>query len=177
MNSLAMLFPVFVFCTAVSCWSQEQKARISIGERVLSLDINREEALKRLGSCCECIPLGSVAVLVTDKKDVNQIFGTLYFKQGKVSGIDANRDFNHEPDAYKMALAFYRLVDQIGRGSPARALIYAGTREGTNASEKDVNISFENGRSINIEIINPDPGQKFMQQVSVNECLGICSPQ
>lgn len=174
MKSLPMRFLVFVFCTAVSCWSQDRKAGISIGGQVLSLDMDRQEALKKLSLCCQSLPLGDAAVLVSDKKDINQDFGTVYFKNGKVTGIDANRDFNHEPDSYKMALAFYRLVDQIGHGGPARVLIYAGSREMTNGTDKQVNITFENGRSINIEIMNPDPGQKFTQQVSVSECLGVC---
>ena len=68
-----------------------------MGGEVLRLNIGRQEALKRLSSCCRTVPFGNDAVIVTDKKDINQGFGTVYFEDGKVSGIAADKNWSPEP--------------------------------------------------------------------------------
>ena len=174
MKTVAMTLSILLALTAVCVGQQLQQPGVSVGGEVLRLNIERQEALKRLSSCCKTVPFGNDAVIVTDKKDINQVFGTIYFEDGRVSGIAADKNWSPEPASYETALAFYRLVDQIAHGGPAKVTVSTYSQEATNATSKGVIMLFSTGRRIRIEIVNLDPGQHAGQQVTVSECVGNC---
>jgi hypothetical protein len=143
--------------------------------------MEKQDVLNKLSSCCKTVTLGALpslgdaSIMVTNKADVNDVYGNVYLRNGRVTGVLANRDWSPEPDVYKSALSLFRLVDSASHGQSMRATITSKTREMQNGSSKSVLITLDNGRSIIVEISNIDPGQRMiMQQVVTSECLGPC---
>src|ERR1022692_4093352 len=173
MKTAAMRLSVLLLTTA--CVGQQpHEPGVSVGSEVLHLKMERQEALKKLSSCCKTVPFGNAAVIVTDKKDINRSFGVVYFEDGKVSGIAADKAWSPEPASYDTALAFYRLVEQSAHGSPSQVTLYTYSQELSNGTSKWVVMRFATGRRIRVEIMNPDPGLHIAPQVAVSECLGNC---
>src|SRR5664279_2623568 len=165
---------VFLVLTAACVGQQTQQPGVSVGGAALHLNMERQEALKKLSLCCQTVPFGNAAVIVSDKRNVNRSFGVVYFDQGKVSGIAADRDTSFKPPSYQTALAFYRLVDGFAHGEPAQVTVYAYSLEGSNGTGKYVVMRFADGRRIQFQLVNPDPSEHVSQQVSVSECVGNC---
>src|ERR1017187_8320287 len=91
---------VFLLVAPACVGQQLQQPWVSIGGESLRLNMDRQEALKKLSVCCQTVPLGDAAVIVSDKKDVNRSCGMVYFEQGKISGIAADSDTSFQPESY-----------------------------------------------------------------------------
>jgi hypothetical protein len=156
--------------------SQLQQPRLSVGAEVLQLDMSKKEALSKLSACCKAIPLGSTAVIITEKNNINRGLGMVYFYGDKVDGIAADKDWSPEPASYETALAFYRLVDELTHGSPAKVTLYSSSREMSDGSGKAVTV-MQGARRIRIELSTADPSEKSLahQGVTVSECVGACT--
>jgi hypothetical protein len=176
MKAKAIVLPVFSLLAGLYAGSQLQQPGLSVGGVVLQLDMSKQEALETLSACCKAVPLGKAAVIITERNDVNRGLGMVYFYGDKVDGIAADRDWSSEPASYETALAFYRLVDEMTNGSPAKVTIYSSSREMSNGSGKAVTI-MQGARRIRMELSVVHPSQKNLahQGVAVSECVGACT--
>lgn len=183
MKTLALRTVALVLIVSIFSSSQSQQPAISIDNVTLHLGMEKQDALKKLSFCCKTLmtsalpSLGDSTAMVSNKDDIYNFIGNVYFRNGKVVGVNATRDWSAEPESYKSALALFRLVDRTAHEHSVQATITALTREMTNGSGKSIVISLDNGRSITIELSTLDPGQKIaqqQQQVTVSECLGPC---
>jgi hypothetical protein len=176
MKAKAILLPVFTLLGGLYAGSQLQQPALSVGGVLLQLDMSKQEALKGLSACCKAVPFGKAAVIITEKNDINRALGMLYFYGSKVEGMAADRDWSPEPASYETASAFYRLVDEMTNGSPAKVTLYSSSREMSNGSGKAVTI-MQGARRIRMELQVVDPSVKNMahQGVTVSECVGACT--
>lgn len=98
--------------------SQPTQSAILIGAAALHLGMEKQDVLSKLSTCCKTallgalLSLGDTSLMVTNKSDVNDVYGNVYFRNGRVTGVLANRDWRPEPDAYKSA---FSLVSFGGR--------------------------------------------------------------
>jgi hypothetical protein len=165
--------------TAILCWPQSAQPGTEIGGEMIRLGMNRERVSKILSGCCNPVPFGDGNIFVRAREGSSPVVfgGTVYFgRDGKVSGIAADRYWSPEQESSDPALAFYRLVDSISHGKPAQVTIYTRSLEFSNGTTKFVVIEFGDGRRVRFEIVNPDePGANLPQQMALSECLGNCA--
>lgn len=180
MKSVAMKLPILLF-TVLYAAPQQQPLGVSLGDLgsdvYLQLGMTRQEAVKKLSSCCRVASLGETGAIVAAKDDINHGLGMLRFESGKITSIQADRDWSPDPSSYETALALYRLVDEITTsGHSHTAVISTINREATNGNSKYLAITFQGGRSIVIEITTVDPSQQkpVSGSVLVSECVGPC---
>src|SRR5947209_6803672 len=142
MKAVAMRISTLLLFITVLCSSQSQQPVISLGRALLHIGMDKQDALNKLSRCCKIVLMGSLpslgdsSAMVSNKDEINDIFGNVYFKNGKVTGVIAHKDWNSGPESYKAALALFRLVDGTSHEHPVQATIVALTREMTNASSK-----------------------------------------
>lgn len=167
---------VFTLWTASTLTGQQPSESMVIGDEKFALGMSRDDATKKMDKCC-FLSGGNdprspkIKTFFIFNKDKTDILGTMWFRDESLERIEREGEYSQNPETFRFALSLYRLLSERTHSSAATIALVTNASEMSNASSKEITFAFRDGRSIQIEITQPDDPQKGANQIGLKEIL------
>lgn len=150
---------------------QNRGETIILEGQTFEVGMSKQDALARLSICCK-ISGRDDSYFVTSKESPYNIMGGIWFADDKVSMVKKESGQFMNGEAINFGQTLFRLLSEISHSKEQAIVLQTSTKEGSNATFRNISLQFSNGRSVVVLISKVDANNSGLPDaVDVYELL------
>jgi hypothetical protein len=183
-NVLKQLILAIAVVMVLPLSAGQKPPELYFGGQRLTLGMRVSDVVVATSACCKISPplnpsdTGEGHFITPKDSSSSQLFGTVWFRDGKLSRISRSIDSEfdgYNEDAVHLARALQRALASTAGDSSSTMFLSVQHTRATNGAGDTISLSFPNGRGIELQVItldNPDKSSNKRDAVTLEEILG-----